>query len=417
MDVDLSEHDSFVKLQGNSEILQSRAWARLKESSGRRFKLVTVGDGEKITASALLLFKEMPMTSLNMCIIVRGPVVDWDDKESLDVIIKEIIKAAKREKSISIKLLPDFLENESEYKKLLESYGFKHKGYTYGVQADIQPRHHMVTDISVDEKDLLNSFQNRTKTSIRKSLKNGLEFLEANDKIDIFYRLLEETSQRDGFVISDIEFIEKQIKYFENDDDAKIFLVKVNKDLAVANLDKDLKNKHRELARAQEKNEDGKRDIQIAELKNSIENTESLIDTIKQLREDKAEDIYLAGMLYLQCGDYAHYFFGASSNHLRDLLPNYFMQYKTMLYAKDHGCKYYDFGGVSGLEGKDNDPEPGLYEFKKRWGAKKISHIGEFDLVLKPFFKFSYDTAWNVKYHLRRIKEKITGVKRTTFYD
>ena len=54
--------------------------------------------------------------------------------------------------------------------------------------------------------------------------------------------------------------------------------------------------------------------------------------------------------------------------------------------AKEKGATSYDFGGVTGKEDREDDEAPGLYEFKKRWGTKKVEGIGEFDLVLKPFW-------------------------------
>lgn len=417
MDVSLSDHDKFVKDNKNSDMLQVSAWGKVKEESGRDWEIVSVGDGSKITGSALLIFKKLPFTNLNICYITRGPVLDWDDKETVDVMLKEIKKAAKRKKSIYIRLTPMFLEDEKQYKKLLEDYGYKHRGYSFGVQSDLQPRHHMVTDISKSEDELMKSFQSRTKTDVRKSLKNGLEFVEANDKVEVFYDLYELTSERDGFLISDLAFQKNILDKFSNDDDAKIFLVKLNPKLAIDNLNKDISKKEKEVKKAKSKNEDGKRDMQIAQLERSINNTKDQISQIEEIQKKNPNGIYLSGMLYIQSGFNAYYYFGASSNELRDLMPNYFMQYKTMLYAKEHGCKYYDFGGVSGLEGKDNDPEPGLFEFKKRWGTDKISLIGEFDLVLKPFYKSLYDVAFAMKKNMSTLKSKIKGEKTSSFYD
>lgn len=415
MDIDFLEFDSFAKSHKNSDLHQSSAWARLKEKTGRSIEILGVGDGKKLTGAALLLYKRLGGSKYNICYLIRGPVVGWDDRESVDAILDAIIEAAKKNNSIFIRMLPKFLEDKTQYKEILEKHGFKHRGYSFGVQSDIQPRHHMVTDITRDEKALLNSFQSRTKTSVRKSLKNGLDFIEANDKVEIFYNLFKETSQRDGFVICDMDYIQTIIDSFG--DNAKIFLVKLDEKKAQEKLRKDLANKTKELSKIEAKNEDGKRDIQIEELKNSIENTNNLLENIGRLAKERPEGIYLSGMLYLQNGRDAFYFFGASSDDLRELMPNYFMQYKAMLYAKDEGCSLYDFGGVSGLEGKDNDPEPGLYEFKKRWGSEKISLIGEFDLVLKPFQKNLYDMTWKLKDHISKIKNKIKGMNSTSYYE
>lgn len=417
MNVSLSDHDRFVKDHKNSDMLQVSAWGKVKEDSGRDWEIVSVGDGSKITGSVLLIFKKLPFTNLNICYITRGPVLNWEDKETVEVMLEEIKKAAKRNKSIYIRLTPMFLETEDEYKRLLEDHGYKHRGYSFGVQTDLQPRHRMVTDISRSEDELMKSFQSRTKTDVRKSLKNGLEFVEANDKVEVFYDLYVLTSERDDFLISDLDFHKNILKHFAGNDDAKIILIKLNPDNAISNLNKDISKKLKELDKAKSKNEDGSRDMQIVQLQRSIDNTRDQINQIEDIKRNKPDGIYLSGMLYVQTGANAYYLFGASSNDLRDLMPNYFMQYKTMLYAKEHGCKFYDFGGVSGLEDKDNDPEPGLYEFKKRWGSEKISLIGEFDLVLKPFYNGLYEIAFAMKKNISTKKKKLKGKETSSFYD
>lgn len=417
MNVDLLEHDKFVKNHKNLDMLQVSAWGKLKEDSGRTWEIVTVGDGEIIKASALLIYKKIPFTNMNICYITRGPVLDWQDTEVVDKILKEIKIAAKKKNSIYIRITPTFLESDNKSKALLEKYGYKHRGYSFGVQSDLQPRHHVITDISKSEDDLLKSFQSRTKTDVRKSLKNGLEFEKANDKVDIFYNLYMLTAKRDGFVISELGFIKKILENFTNNDDAKIFLVKLNPEQAINNLSKDNSNKIKNLEKLKSKNQDKSKDMQIEQLERSIKNTNEQIKRIKEIKFENPDGIYLSGMLYTQIGRNAYYYFGASSNELRDLMPNYFMQYKTMLYAKEHGVEIYDFGGVSGLEGKENDPEPGLYEFKKRWGSKKISLIGEFDLVLKPFFNGIYDFAFYMKNKISNFKNKIKGNKSNSYYD
>lgn len=405
-----SLHDEFVKSHKFTDMFQLSSWAKVKEMNGWTWDIVSVGNDEGIKASALLLYRKMPLLNLNICYSPRGFIVDWDDKETVNKLIKEVIKNAKKHNALLIKVDPACKESEIIVKDSLEEKGFKHSGFLDGLQTLAQPRHHVITDISRDENALLKSFQSRTRTDVRKSLKNGLVFEDAPfDKIEVFSNLMQITSERDGFGTRSCEYFKKILEEMKDNDDAKLFLVKLDPKQALSNLNKDLENKEKEISKAEKKNEDGSRDEQINQLKNSISNTKQQIKEIESIALNNPEGKYLSGAIYTQCGPIAYYLYGASSNELRDLMPNYFMQWKMMLYAKSNGCKIYDFGGVSGQEGKEEDEAPGLYEFKKRWGSEKESRIGEFDYILKPVWNTIFNLALNAKknlYHITKIFRK-----------
>lgn len=410
LEKNLERHDEFVKNHEFADMFQLSSWGKVKEMNGWTWDVVSVGDEEGIRGTALLLYRKFPMLNLSLCYSPRGFIVDWKDQEASDKLIEEVIKNAKAHKAIVIKLDPACSEDEKDVMDVLTSKGFVHQGFLDGLLSLAQPRHHVTTDISRDEKELLKSFQSRTRTDVRKSLKNGLVLEDASfDKVDIFHDLMEITSERDDFGIRSASYFKRVLEEMKDNDDARLFLVKIDPTLALENLNKELKNKEKDLARAQNKNEDGKRDQQISQIQNSINNTENQIDEIEKIKEENPDGKYLSGALYTQCGRIAYYLYGASSNELRDLLPNYFMQWEMMLYAKKNGCTIYDFGGVSGQEGREDDEAPGLYEFKKRWGSEKKSRIGEFDLVLRPFWNGMFNIAFSMRkglYHIKNVMRR-----------
>ena len=404
LEKNINDHDEFVKKHKYTDMFQLSSWAKVKEMNGWTWDVVSVGDDDGIKGSALLLYKKIPMFNLNLCYSPRGFMVDWDDKETADFLISEVVKNAKKHNSILIKLDPACKETVTDAKDVLENRGFVHSGFLDGLQTLAQPRHHVITDISMDEKALMKSFQSRTRTDVRKSLKNGLVMEDMGaDKVDVFYDLMQITSERDGFGTRSASYFKKILEEMKDNDDAKLFLVKVDPKQALENLNKDLKNKEKEISRAKKKNEDGSRDQQISQINNSITNTKNQIAEIEEMQKSNPNGQYLSGALYTQCGPIAYYLYGASSNELRDLMPNYFMQWQMMLYAKSNDCKIYDFGGVSGQEDQEDDEAPGLYEFKKRWGSEKESRIGEFDYVLKPIWNSLFNFALSAKKNLYHI--------------
>ena len=128
---------------------------------------------------------------------------------------------------------------------------------------------------------------------------------------------------------------------------------------------------------------------------------------------DGAEDI--AGIVTLFRGKEAVYLYGASSNHKRNLMAPYALQWKAMQDAKTSGCCYYDMFGIPPKPPEDdpNHPMAGLYRFKTGFidtqGGKIIHRPGSWDYNLRPAAKALYSTAektrkkiWDLKKRLKR---------------
>ena len=85
----------------------------------------------------------------------------------------------------------------------------------------------------------------------------------------------------------------------------------------------------------------------------------------------------------------AWYFYGASDNQKRHLMPTYLLQWEAMLWAKKKGCTHYDLWGVPDqdedyLENHFNDRQDGLwgvYRFKRGFGGTLTRSVGAFDRV------------------------------------
>ncbi|MBT3720065.1 peptidoglycan bridge formation glycyltransferase FemA/FemB family protein [archaeon] len=86
----------------------------------------------------------------------------------------------------------------------------------------------------------------------------------------------------------------------------------------------------------------------------------------------------LSSIIVVGYGDTATYFYGASSDEKRNLMPNYLIQWKAIQWAKERGYKYYDFWGVS----EDKGSWGGITKFKKGFTGQEINFMGTFDYIL-----------------------------------
>ena len=74
--------------------------------------------------------------------------------------------------------------------------------------------------------------------------------------------------------------------------------------------------------------------------------------------------------------------------------------------AINRKCTSYDFGGISGNINK-NDPEYGLYDFKRRFNSRIVERIGQFDYILNPFYHSIYTITLKSIRLFRRFKKKL----------
>ena len=81
-------------------------------------------------------------------------------------------------------------------------------------------------------------------------------------------------------------------------------------------------------------------------------------------------------------------FYDYTHNILTDTYANYKTYYEHIKYYHDRVKVYDQFGTVGDLN-KDN-PLIGLHEFKKKFGGDYVEFIGEFDIILKPFYYFCF---------------------------
>ena len=111
----------------------------------------------------------------------------------------------------------------------------------------------------------------------------------------------------------------------------------------------------------------------------------------------------IAGTLAIWFGDKVWYLYGASSNHHRNLMPNYLLQWNMIQWALEKKCRIYDFRGVSGDLSEDN-PLYGLYKFKKGFNGEFTEFVGEMDLILSKPLYVMIDKATKLYQHRNVLK-------------
>lgn len=424
--------DSFVKNHPNTDVCQLTSWAKVKSPAWVSEQIALFCD-DKMVGVASLLFRKIPMTPWSLCYSPRGFLVNFDNPSDVEAMVKACIHVSKKHRAFEIKIDSNIERTHGEIAiNLLKENGFIHKGFTMGI-VDSQPRFAMITDIDKSEEEIFSSFEKKAQRFINKSEKFKLDIKEyGKNGSAIFDEIMHITGERNNFLTRDRAYFDKVLDSLGTDD-AELYLVsttyshlyqiKFNEKDALVNEKESFEKKKAKLLT---KIEDGSVDDETIEsFKNKVMNFDDKIDKldikIKAISElidssldekvksgEGDERLYLSGALMVYCGPLAYYLYGASTNEYRDLLPNYFMQWELMKIAKERGCKFYDFGGVSGYTDEEdlkNDGTAGLYYFKKTFGTVLFERIGEFDLVIKPFVKQLFNTAMKLRKILLSLKK------------
>lgn len=90
----------------------------------------------------------------------------------------------------------------------------------------------------------------------------------------------------------------------------------------------------------------------------------------------------LAGIMVFRFGKMAYYLYGGSTDHKRELMPNYVLHWRAMLDFRALGCDTYDWWGVPEAPAPDH-PWFGLYRFKTGFGGETVRYVGLYERVLR----------------------------------
>lgn len=379
------EHNRFVESHPNGDLLQLTDWAQSKRLTGWYSRRIAVGPEEgEVLGAAMLLFKKVPKTNSTLCYISRGFVCDFKDRKLVEFMLEESLKIARDENAYAIKIDPDLpLDDHRDTIEFLKTLGFRHRGLQDGMSKDnIQPRQTMVAEIDKDDETLLKSFERNNRTKVRNAVRRGTVVYRAKrDELETFVQLMKETGERDGFLTRDITYFESLYDHLNPNGHMELFLVKLLPEDVSVSLQKDLMKVEKDIEKAAKKKDSSKKENQLKDLANRKEKLSKQLVEIEVIKQEHPGGVVLSGALLAQSGHKSYYLYGASSDSYREYLPNHNMQFEMMKFARDHGAKTYDFGGVSVSPAQDS-PHFGLWQFKKVWGTGVSEKIGEFDYVI-----------------------------------
>ena len=190
---------------------------------------------------------------------------------------------------------------------------------------DIQPPSSVILNISRPFDEILKGMKERARRNIKVAEKKGVVVTcHGAEKLDVWYDLYKETSERDRITVHPKVYYQKLFELASNQKrlDVRLYMASVDGD-------------------------------------------------------------EIAGIITLFDGVEATYLYGASASRKRETQPNYALQWRAIQDAKTAGCLEYDFFGISPTDDPKH-PMAGLYQFKTGWGGAIIHRPGCWDYPCRP---------------------------------
>lgn len=209
--------------------------------------------------------------------------------------------------------------------------------------ADVQPGQTLIVDLTQDTEALLAAMHEKWRYNIRLSERKGVRVYAAGSgdasALDVFWGLLNETTERDKFRAHDKEYYRLMLETLAGDPaEGALF---------------------KPVARLVFAEHDGK---------------------------------VLAANLMIYFGATATYLHGASSRERREVMAPQLLQWTCMTQAKAMGYADYDFWGVAPEDAKDH-PWAGITRFKRGFGGRYVAYPGTYDLPINRFWYTLYRLA------------------------
>lgn len=317
-----------------AHVLQSYAWGEVKARHDWTATRVLFCEKDAPVAAAQVLRRQLPRTPFGVMYVPKGPALDFGNLELFGRVLGELEEIARQRNAIFIKVDPDIRTNQPAAPLLLQ------RGWQVSAE-QIQFHNTVTLNLARSEDEILAAMKPKWRYNIRLAEKKGVKVESGNGeaqrepgfrrRLQLFYEMYTETSARDGFLIRPFGYYRDVWETMLRAGQAKLLLARVGDDTA-------------------------------------------------------------GGLMLFLFGKRAWYFYGASRNSHRELMPNHLLQWEAMRWAKQQGCTEYDFWGAPDVL-NESAPMYGVYKFKMGFGSEFVERIPAHDFVVNRWLYWLYAVA------------------------
>jgi peptidoglycan pentaglycine glycine transferase (the first glycine) len=311
-------------------VLQSAAWAKIREAQGWRPEFHQFGapapSGAPAPAPlpvALVLWRSLP-AGQSLAYVPRGPIAA--DRAQLEAALRKLAGLARERGAIFLKVDPEIDADLGA--DALRAAGFRRAPDIQPVIATLE------LDLAPEEDALFAALEKDTRWSVRQAEKRGVSVRDASGDEDLraLYDLYAETGQRAGFITRTWDYYRRMWGTLVSAGHARVRLAE----------------------------KDGKP---------------------------------VAGALVWRCGEREVYQSAATNDAGRSAYAAYGLLWQCIIEARKGGARRFDFGGIPVDVTRKDDPMYGPYQFKKGFGGTPRQFVGAHDAVPNQLVYRAYAAA------------------------
>jgi lipid II:glycine glycyltransferase (peptidoglycan interpeptide bridge formation enzyme) len=311
----------------------------LKGSFGWEPSRLAISQDGCLLAAAQMLMRRLPYRSL--AYVPRGPVCDPSQEEIYGTLLSALHQAARRRGAIALKVEPTWLDSP-EAAARWRAYGFQPGPQT------VQPRRTSIVDLRPGEETILARMKPKWRYNVRLAARKEVTIRQGGaEDLPVFYALMRETGERDGFAVHTAGYYKTAFHLFHLRDQVALLLA----------------DYHGEP---------------------------------------------LATLMVFAFGPLAVYMYGASGNRERARMPNHLLQWEAMRWARGRGCTGYDLWGIADADpASPSAVLSGVERFKLGFGGETVRYAGAFDYAYSPLAHRAFNWLWS--WRRSRARRSATG--------
>jgi lipid II:glycine glycyltransferase (peptidoglycan interpeptide bridge formation enzyme) len=332
-------------MDSNGELLQTGFWARLKCMHGWTAHPFRITVNETVFGLLLLAKRIGPGVSIGY--VPMGPLVA-EPGEGREELLESLGSALRAELPREVAFVRYDLNWYTRGNGNLP-VPLRKNNRLVKSSSDIQPPNTVILNLEAGGNSILSGMKSKTRYNIKLAEKKGVIVSEGNiEDLRTWYELYKETALRDKIAIHSFGYYKSFFDLAKTNDtvNAKLLLAHVEGKIVAG-----------------------------------------IILAIKDAR--------------------CTYLYGASSNEMRNYMPNHALQWHAIRLALESGCMEYDFFGIPAIEDPSH-PMYGLYRFKTGFGGEIVNRYGCYDLIYKPLTYKLYNIAESLRmFYYRTLKKRI----------
>ena len=327
---DRKEWDGFIDTFAPHTFLQTWEWNLSQQLMGSKTFPLGIYAGEKLVGVSFVYLIKAKRGAFIFC--PHGPIISENFEQNFQALFVYLKDLAKKERADFIRISPLEIKRPESI-LLFRKFGFR------DAPIHMHPELAWILDVSKMEQELLSGMKKRTRYSIAKAQKDGVEILASTNTEDVkdFYDIYLETASRQDFVPFSKKYIKEEFEIFGKENKIVLFFAKHG-----------------------------------------------------------GETIATAMIIFSNGSGFYHH--GASVRNNKSITASELLQWSAILECKKRGFNLYNFWGIAPEDAK-NHPWVGLSRFKRGFGgfSEEYVHAQDYPMTLKYWLNYIIETIRRIK--------------------